>query len=413
MSPAIEDFIYDPFSLSVMSDPLPFYEVLREHHPVYYAEQYDTFFLSRFQDAWDFLSVPDNVFVTNEGSVFNRSDLLSHNTGPTGDPSTGPFLASHLRFGAPVYDDVRQAHGRSLRPGSVRKLEPFIRALTRGRLDDLLPRGRFDLSHEFGGIISASTICHLFHIPLDRAADVLDTINAMTRTDNDDPGFSRDEDVAARLLGFMIPLIAQRRSQDRDGSWPLVDGMLDFRIEGRELSDAEIAANLSCVLVGGTETLPKVVAHGLMELWRHPDQLAQVRADLALNSAAAVEEMLRFCGPAQWFGRTARTEVTIAGQSVRPGQRVVYLAQSANRDPREFEAPEEFRWSRSIPRTLAFGRGQHFCIGVHLARLEARIIVEEFLSRVGHYDVDLDAAVRRPASFQWGYTELPVLTQRA
>jgi cytochrome P450 len=99
----------------------------------------------------------------------------------------------------------------------------------------------------------------------------------------------------------------------------------------------------------------------------------------------------------------------IAGQEIKPGQRVIYLAQSAARDEREFEAPNEFIWNRPIPRSLAFGRGQHFCIGVHVARLEGAILLEEFLRRVADYEIDEAAAVRLPSSFQWGYNLLPVI----
>jgi cytochrome P450 len=107
--------------------------------------------------------------------------------------------------------------------------------------------------------------------------------------------------------------------------------------------------------------------------------------------------------------RTARKETVIAGVTVRPGQRVAWLAQSAGRDPREFPDPDEFRWDRPIRRTLAFGLGQHYCVGVHLARLEGRVLLEEFLGRVTGYEVDLDAAVRYPSSFQWGFNQLPVV----
>ncbi|WP_405181864.1 cytochrome P450 [Nocardia sp. NBC_01377] len=409
MNLAVDDFVYDPFGKEEMRNPLPFYEILREHHPVYYIEAYDTFVLSRFQDVWDFLTVGDNAFVTNEGSVINRADLLKHNDGATSDPPTAPFLGTHLAFGAPVYEQVRQAHTRQLRPGSVRKLEPFVRSLVRGRLDQLLPKGRFDLVHEFGGIISVSTICHLFHIPADQAGELLDTINAVTATDEEGHGFARDPRLQKKMLEFIRPLVTARREDGPDGSWNLVDGMIDLRVEGRELSDLEIAANLTCVLVGGTETLPKVIGHGLWELARDPEQLAEVRDNLEVNAAAAVEEMLRYCGPAQWFGRTARVEVEVAGRVVEPGQRVIYLAQAANRDPREFHDADRFIWNREIPRTLAFGRGQHFCVGVHLARLEARVIVEEFLSAVAEYEVDATEAVRSPSSFQWGYSHLPVV----
>jgi cytochrome P450 len=406
MTSAVEQFVYDPFAPEVMRDPMPFYAVLRERYPVYYVEKYDTFFLSRFEDSWEFLSLTDNEFVSNEGTVFAPSDVAHRNAGPLQDAPTTP-LGSHLRYGSPTYETVRQAHGKPLRPSSVARLEEFVRGVVRERLELLTP-GEFDLTQEFGGIVAASTICNLFHIPLERAGDLLDTVNAFTRTDFDEPGFARDEGTYRKLLGFIAPQVTQRRAEGPDGSWPLVDGMLALRLDGRELTDDEIAVNLLCVLAGGTETVPKLFAHGLMELWQRPDQLAAVRSDLSANCPSAVEEMIRYCGPAQWFARTCRKETRVAGQLVKPGQRVAYLPQSANRDPREFEAPEEFRWDRPIARTLAFGRGQHFCIGVHVARLELRIMLEEFLSRVADFQVDVANAQRRPSSFQWGYNRMPV-----
>ena len=414
MTLTVDDFVYDPFAPEVMADPLPFYEVMREHHPVYFVEEYDTFFLSRFQDAWDFLSFNDNEFVSNEGSVFTPQDVARRNEGPLADPPLTP-LGSHLRYGSPTYEQVRQGHGKPLRPGSVRKLENFIRETVGGRLDALLPQGRFNLTHEFGGIVAASTMCQLLGIPLELAGDLLDTVNAISRTDHDEPGFARDPAVYAKMRSFLLPRIAERRAAGAgsEGGTPAIDGMLQLRIDGRELSDEEIAVNLLCVQAGGTETVPKVFAHGLMELWRHPEQLAAVRADPAANSVAAVEEMLRFCGPAQWFARTCRTESVVAGQVVKPGQRVAYLTQSANRDPREFgEDAAEFRWDRPIPRTLAFGRGQHFCIGVHVARLELRIMLEEVLTRVSDFAIDVEGAVRAPSSFQWGYGVVPVVVRQ-
>jgi cytochrome P450 len=398
-------FVYDPFAPEVMADPHPFYAVLRDRFPVYYAAKYDTFFLSRFQDALDFLSITGNVFVANEGTNMERDVLLRHNLAAVPELPLTP-LGNHLNYGSPTYEQVRQAHGRPLRPGAVRELTDFVRATVAERLDVLLARGTFDLVHEFGGFVSASTICHLFRMPPEITMTLLECVNEATRKTVDASTASRN---AARvaLVDMIREVIAERRAEGPDGTWMLVDPMFALEVDGRLLSDSEIALNLTCVLVGGTETLPKVIGHGLMELWRHPDQLAAVRADLPANVPAALEEMFRFCGPAQWFGRTVARPITIAGQDMKPGQRVAWLAQSAARDEREFTAPDEFHWDRKIKRTLAFGYGQHFCVGIHLARLEGRIMLEEFLSRAGAYTVDVDRAVREPSSFQWGYGVVP------
>jgi len=141
---------------------------------------------------------------------------------------------------------------------------------------------------------------------------------------------------------------------------------------------------------------------------RHPEQLAAVRADPTNNIAKAREEMIRYCAPAQWFARTARKPLTIHDTTIEPGQRIITLIASANRDEREYPQPDEFIWNRAPGRSLAFGRGQHFCLGYHLARLEVSILVAEWLRRVPDYRIIDEAASRPPSSFQWGWSKLPV-----
>lgn len=411
--PATDEFTYDPFTPEMMHDPSGAYRVLRDRFPVYYAEKYDTFYLSRFEDVWDFLSRADGTFSTLDSMTLVDPQLMqAHNEGTPAEPALEPF--NHLIHdvtpgteGATLYEEVRQAHGRPMRPKHVKELDDFIRGVARGRLDELLPQGEFDLTQEYGGIVSASTMCHILHVPLDKAPDVLRAINGSTRTDGPEPGLDLNG-VFETCADFIEPAVAERRAEGWDGTWAAIDGMLDYRMRGRELSDREVAINLFCLLVGGTETLPKIVAHGLLELWRHPDQLAAVRADLPANCKPAIEEMFRYCGPAQWFSRTATVDTEVAGQPVKAGQRVTYLLQSATRDEREYPNPDEFVWNRKIDRQLAFGFGQHYCVGVHLAKLEGRILLEEFLSRVSEYEPHPEDALRIPSSFQIGFNTLPV-----
>jgi cytochrome P450 len=189
----------------------------------------------------------------------------------------------------------------------------------------------------------------------------------------------------------------------------LIDGLLTFRLDGRALTDEEISGSvLATILFGGAETLPKVVAHGFMELWRAPDQRRQVVAD-PVNCATAFEEMLRFCAPAQWFTRTVKKPITIAGQELGVGHRIFPLLMAGNRDEREFDNPDIFIWDRPIQRHLAFGQGQGFCIGNHVARLEGRILLEELLARVPEYEIDIEHANRPPSSFQWGWRTVPMV----
>ncbi|MCW2494500.1 cytochrome P450 [Jatrophihabitans sp.] len=403
---ALQDFHFDPFEPAVTADPLPFYRELREHHPVYYHAGYDAWILSRFQDVYDMLSVGENILVPSEGARPTKETLSNPNFGNPPVPSLNPLAMHHMQP-SPVYETLRHAHGKPLRPGAVAKLADVIRGVARERLNILLPRGRFDLTQNYAGIVAASVQCHLFRLPLSEAKYILDTINAgsATHTEAGAPDPERYE----RLIEIVEPVVRGRRREGWDGDWPLLDGMYDLEIDGRLLTDREIAMTVGIVMLGGTETVPKVVAHGLWELQKRPDQLAEVRADLAANVPTAFREMVRLCAPAQWFVRTVQQDVHLAGVDMRRGQRIIYLVPSAARDEREYGADaEEFRWNRPITRWVNFGHGQHFCLGYHLALLEGSIMVEEFLRRVPDFSVIEEKAVRRPSSFQWGYNELPI-----
>jgi cytochrome P450 len=403
---SMQDFSYDPFDPAVMADPLPYYRVLRDRHPVYYLSKWDTFALSRFTDIWDVLAVNDGTFVASEGTLPPASILGHHNDGPVADPPWHP-LPFHAVFDAPVYDGVRQAHSRPFRPKAAAQLEIRIRELANERLDLLLPRGTFDLTQDYGGVVAASVVCEFLGIPVDLASEVLASVNAGSLAE---PGSGVDTAQSRpNYLEYLIPSVRQRRASTSDAQLPVVDGLLGYRLpDDSALDDVEVATQMLCVFIGGTETVPKIVAHGLWELLRHPDQLAAVRADPKTNVPIVREEMIRYCAPAQWFARTAREPFTIHDTTIEPGQRIITLLASANRDEREYPEPDQFIWNRRIQRSLAFGRGQHFCLGYHVARLEIAVMVEEWLRRVPDYRIIEESAFRPPSSFQWGWSRLPV-----
>ncbi len=402
----MQDFSYDPFDPAVMADPLPYYRVLRDNHPVYYIDRWDTYALSRFCDIWQVLEINDGTFVASEGTLPAATVLARHNNGPVPDPPMHP-MPFHANFDAPVYDGMRRCTSSQFRPKSVARLADRIRTLANERLDELLPRGTFDLTQDYGGIVAASVVCELVGLPVDLAPDVLATVNAGSLAE---PG-SGVEVANARpgYLEYLTPIVTARRAKASDGELPIADNLIAYRLpDGSALTDMEAAVQMLGVFIGGTETVPKIVAHGLWELGQRLDQMAAVRADLEANVPVAREEMIRYCAPAQWFARTVRKPFTIHGTAIEPGQRIITLLASASRDEREYTDPDEFIWNRQIERLLAFGRGQHFCLGVHLARLEIAIMVTEWLKRVPDWRIVSEAASRPPSSFQWGWNTIPV-----
>jgi cytochrome P450 len=405
-NPGIQNFSYDPFDPLVMADPLSHYRTLRDEHPLYYLPQWDTYALSRFSDIWEVLAVNDGTFVASEGTLPAGAVLAQHNHGAVPDPAVHP-MPFHANFDAPIYDDVRRCTSSQFRPKSANKLAERIRRLANERLDDLLPRGTFDLTQDYGGIVAASIVCELVGLPVELASDVLATVNAGSlaqpgsgvNTANARPGY----------LEYLVPIIERQRADGSLDPQPIADSLIGYRLpDGSSFSDVEAATQMLGVFIGGTETVPKIIAHGLWELGRRPDQMTAVRMDLDATVSVAREEMIRYCAPAQWFARTVRKPFTIHDTTIKPGQRIITLLASASRDEREYADPDEFIWNRRIERLLAFGRGQHFCLGVHVARLEITILVQEWLKRVPDYRITGEGASRPPSSFQWGWNNIPV-----
>jgi cytochrome P450 len=405
---ATDDFVYDPYAPEVMANPLPFYRHLRANHPIYYMPEYDMFALSRFEDVYEMLSITDGTFVPTDGTLPDPDTLRKHNNGVVVPASTASPLPPYSTFGSPVHELLRQAHVGPFRANKVRDLADFIRAQARERLDLLVPRGRFDLTQQYAGIVAGAVQCQLFRIPTTEAKYILDTVNAGSLT-NLDPSAPKSLNRYRGIFDVIEPIVRKRRKEGVDGTFPLVDGLLKVELDGRTLTDSEIAQTLGVIMIGGSETVPKVVAHGLWELQKRPDQMAEVRADITANAPTAFKEMVRLCGPAQWFARTVQKPVTIGGQKMEVGQRVIFLIPSAARDEQEYGPDsEEFRWNRKIHRWVNFAWGNQFCTGYHVALLEGSILVEEFLRRVPDFEVDEAAALRPPSYFQWGWNELPI-----
>src|SRR6476620_6822556 len=122
----LQDFSYDPFDPAVMADPLPSYRVLRDEHPVYYIDKWDTYALSRFSDIWQLLEINDVTCVASEGTLPAATVLARRNDGPVSDPPLHP-MPFHANFDAPIYDGVRRCTSGPFRPKSVSQLEDGIR----------------------------------------------------------------------------------------------------------------------------------------------------------------------------------------------------------------------------------------------------------------------------------------------
>jgi cytochrome P450 len=390
---------YDPFSAEAMADPLPVYARLRAEPGPYRLARYGAWALSRFADVWEVFTDMEDFSIL-DGPIFDRATLGRRE--PSSVP-TGPPLPGFVSLDPPLHTALRGAISPDLRPHPVVEMESRIRDLARRRLDELVPAGGFDVRVDYAGPVSAAVICLLVGLSLDHVDAVQNLANASLRRTGGRPGLGADALSARAELDDLLLDLVQRRP---DGGG-MVDRLSRLEVGDRVLTDEEIVTQIRGVVSGGVETVPKVVAGGLLELWRDPAQRRAV-ADDPDGCATAFEEMVRFGGPLQWVGRTLLRDRTVAGQPMPAGDRVLLLIASANRDGTEFPDPDRFVWNRRMARHVGFGYGRHHCIGTHVARLEGRVLLEEILARVPGYAIDEDGIEMPPSEFQVGYTRMPL-----
>jgi cholest-4-en-3-one 26-monooxygenase len=189
----------------------------------------------------------------------------------------------------------------------------------------------------------------------------------------------------------------------------LLSLILSADVDGEALSPLDTDFFFMLLMNAGSETTRNLITGGMLALFEHPAQRARLQGDLDLLPTA-IEEMLRWVTPVMHFRRTARTDVELGAETIREGDKVVLWYTSADRDDRAFDQASEFDIGRTPNEHVAFGAGgPHFCLGASLARLEARVMFEELLTRLP--DLAPDGPVRRlQSNFINGIKELPVRT---
>ncbi|MGN6475181.1 MAG: cytochrome P450 [Mycobacteriales bacterium] len=385
--------ILDPYSYAFHEYPYPTYAALRESAPVYRNPDLGFFALSRHADV---------VAAFRDDARFSNADGVSL------DPSaTGPQAAKVMSFLAmdePRHGRMRRLVSRGFTPRRVADLEPRVRAITDAHLAPALERGSFDFIEDVGGKVPMDVVSELLGVPevdraeLRRLADIV-----VHREDGvfDVPPAAATASID--LAVYYLELIAARRREPRDD---LTSALLEVEIDGERLTDEEFGAFLFLMVVAGNETTTKLLGHCWYWGWRHPDQLAKPLTDRRAV-ASWVEETLRYDASTQVLARTTTTDVTLADGTIPAGARVLLLIGSANRDPRVFDDADRYDLDRDTADSLSFGSGRHFCLGASLARLEARVVLEQLLTRVASYDVDESGARRVHSVNVRGFAHLP------
>ena len=384
---------FDPFAWEFHEDPYPTYRWLRDEAPFYRNERIGFVALSRYDDV---------LAAFKDTEHFSNARGVALEQSSQGDPSE---TASFLAMDPPRHDVMRGLVARGFTPRRVMDLEPRIRALATGHVDRFIERGRCDFIQEFAGLLPMDVISEMIGVvPADRdmVRGWADTL--MHREDGVIDIPQAGMDAALHIIVYFRDLVEERKKR-RTGD--LASALLDVRIDGAGLTDKEVISFLFLMVIAGNETTTKLLGNATYWLWKNPSQRALVRADASLIPAW-VEETLRFDGSTQLLRRTMRGEVTVHGQTIHDEERVVLLVGAADRDERAFANPDVYDIRRDTSAHLAFGKGTHFCMGASLARLEARIALEELQRRFPDFELDEPHLQRVHSINVRGFASMPM-----
>lgn len=382
------------------ANPYPLYKQLRDEQPVARVDPGGLYAVSRYDDVVAALRNP-RVFSSAAFRAMWMPDWLPQN----------PIGTSIVTADPPEHTRLRGLVSRPFEPRAVTRLEQRVRTFAHDLAEGLGQVDEVDFVAEFAAPVPSCVIAEILGLDLalhknfKRWGDAIANITPVT------PAEYRDNVRAsvAEMETYLRQVIAARRAQPQED---LVSDLLAPGEDGQTLTDEEVLAMLFLVLPAGFETAMNLLAHSLRLLSQRPDVLALLRENPA-RIPTFIEEMLRFEPPVHTILRFAMADSSVAGTPIPAGSMVALLLGSANRDERRFADPDRFDMARDQSRHIAFGHGIHFCIGAALARLEARVAIEEIVKRY-------DQITPVPGELSWNYaitvrgpTKLPLRFQRA
>jgi cholest-4-en-3-one 26-monooxygenase len=376
--------IYDPLQYEA-AFPHEKFSWLREHAPVHWHPTPDGdgfWLLSRHADVISASSDPLTFSAELGGVVIE--DLEPERLAQM----RGQLLA----MDPPHHREVRRKVLVGFTPGLVGRMEPFLRERARAVMTAAAERGSCDFVHEMAAQLPLQVVCEIFGIPAEDRGWIVEAADRVIGRDDPELDPEKSSGSASFKLGAYGFKLASERA-GKNGA-DLISQLMNARGEAA-ITPVQFASLFIQLFVAGNETSRTLLTGTLVAFTERPDAYRELEREPALLETA-IEEMLRWTTPVHYFRRTATRDVEFAGRKIRARQKVVLHYTSADFDERVFAEPFRFEIRRDPNPHLAFGWGEHFCLGAKLARLEARVFWEEFFARFSGFE--LAGPVRRMRS---------------
>lgn len=376
------------------------WRLLRAEAPIFWSEGTD-----EYPGFWSITKYADILAISRDPETFMSGQGSTFTTNPKNPPLTlGKIL---LHMDPPRHVRVRRLVNKGFTPRMVGRLEPQIRQIAESIFAIVTPLGRCDFVTSVAARLPLAVICGMLGAPHEDWDLLFDLANRFIG--QDDPEYQTragDREATRRratqeIASYFSRLLAERRREPGDD---LVSVLAEEQEEA--LTEEEVLFLCLLLLNAGSETTRNAISGGMLALIEYPEQRRLLVADSALMPTA-IEEILRWTSPVQHMMRTTTRDVEIRGRKIQGGERVVMWYSSANRDEEVFSEPDRFDVRRTPNEHLAFGVGEHFCLGAGLARLELRVMFEELLQHLP--DVELDGPIERLRSNAFnGIKRMPV-----
>lgn len=390
-------------NLFVHGDPHLAWKTLREKAPIYWHERkpcHGFWAITRYNDAQTVYRDPMR-FSSANGIVLNAS--LVHESADTMNSVGGeslraaPSRRSLIATDPPRHREVREIINRRFTPRAISAAEHRVRGIVAEVLDDMILLRECDLVSDVAAKIPSATICEMIGVP--REDWPLMFRLASTAGAPDDPehqdGHSALETMRQtrrESFEYFARLLEGKCKEPQDD---LASILADACHNRATLTEVEALSNCFLLIGAGQETTRNSISGSLLALIENPDQFAMLRSHPSLMHTA-VEELIRWISPVTHVMRICTEDSMLGGCQIRAGQKVVIWNASVNRDEEAFTNPDRLDLARMPNHHLAFGYGEHFCLGAHLARLELRVFLEELLAR--NLNLELTGPIERAAS---------------
>lgn len=337
-----------------------------------------------------------------------------------GYPLVRPYLADSplercveqwmFSLDPPEHTRLRRLVARAFTPKAIAAMRGAIEQAADALLDDLAARGRastFDLMKELAQPFPVRVIAQILGLSIDDYATLKAWSDAVAIVV--EPTARRRQKQAANEAVIAMMEYLREQARRRRGSLgdDVISELLRAEEDGERLSEEELISQLVLMFVAGHETTANLIGNGTLALCRNPGELARLRDDRALLPSA-VDELLRYDGPANTNGRVAHVDIEVGGVTIPAGSVLLCMLGAANRDPAVFADPDRLDVGRAPNPHVSFGGGIHHCIGAHLARLEAQVAFDRLLQRFSSLEVDEAGVVWRDLVNIRGLSTLPL-----